>query len=90
MGGATLEHLSIFIRGDFVMWALSYGNYKEFFKLNDAPIGQDCIPLPEAGGDTRCGMAKLREQPARAHDNRIAAILQSEFETTLEQRNMIL
>eukprot|EP00959_Pyramimonas_sp_CCMP1952_P337042 7057807-Pyramimonas_sp.AAC.1 len=35
-------------------------------------------------------MAKLREQPARAQDNRIAAILESQFESTLEQRNMIL
>eukprot|EP00959_Pyramimonas_sp_CCMP1952_P357698 7489480-Pyramimonas_sp.AAC.1 len=35
-------------------------------------------------------MAKLREQPARAQDNRIAAILQSQFGSTLEQRNMIL
>eukprot|EP00959_Pyramimonas_sp_CCMP1952_P162711 3401805-Pyramimonas_sp.AAC.1 len=32
-------------------------------------------------------MAKLREQPARAQDNRIAAVLQSQYETTLEQRN---
>eukprot|EP00959_Pyramimonas_sp_CCMP1952_P291063 6088511-Pyramimonas_sp.AAC.1 len=35
-------------------------------------------------------MAQLREQPAKAQDNRIAAILESQFESTLEQRNMII
>eukprot|EP00959_Pyramimonas_sp_CCMP1952_P026663 559463-Pyramimonas_sp.AAC.1 len=34
-------------------------------------------------------MAQLREQPAKAQDNRIAAILDSQFGSTLEQRNMI-
>eukprot|EP00959_Pyramimonas_sp_CCMP1952_P156486 3272782-Pyramimonas_sp.AAC.1 len=90
MGGAALEHLSTFIHDDIMMWAFSLGNYKEWFKRNDTPIGQDCIRLPEAGGDTRCDMAQLREQPAKAQDNRIAAILESQFESTLEQRNMII
>eukprot|EP00959_Pyramimonas_sp_CCMP1952_P176661 3692448-Pyramimonas_sp.AAC.1 len=38
LGGATLEHLSVFIRDDIMMWALSHENYKEFFQQNDAPI----------------------------------------------------
>eukprot|EP00959_Pyramimonas_sp_CCMP1952_P418095 8759516-Pyramimonas_sp.AAC.1 len=59
MGGAPLEHLSTIIRDDIMMWAFSLGNYKQLFKQNDAPIGQYCIKLPEAGGDTRYGMAEL-------------------------------
>eukprot|EP00959_Pyramimonas_sp_CCMP1952_P380910 7980746-Pyramimonas_sp.AAC.1 len=58
-----------------MMWAFSFGNYKERFKQNDAAIGQDCIILPGAGGDTRCDMAQLREQRMQAQENRIAAIL---------------
>eukprot|EP00959_Pyramimonas_sp_CCMP1952_P117083 2447449-Pyramimonas_sp.AAC.1 len=53
IGGAALEHLSTVLRGDIMMWAFSFCNYKERFKQNDAAIGQDCILLPEAGGDTR-------------------------------------
>eukprot|EP00959_Pyramimonas_sp_CCMP1952_P382033 8005445-Pyramimonas_sp.AAC.1 len=89
MGGATLEHLSVFIRDDIIMWAFSYETYTEFFKQNDTPIGQDLILLPEAGGDTRCDMATLREQSATAQEDRIAAILQLQAADTLEQRNMI-
>eukprot|EP00959_Pyramimonas_sp_CCMP1952_P020615 435091-Pyramimonas_sp.AAC.1 len=59
IGGATLEHLSTAIRDYIMMWAFSFGNYKEWFKQNDTAIGQDCIILPEAGGDTRCDMAQL-------------------------------
>eukprot|EP00959_Pyramimonas_sp_CCMP1952_P449133 9404521-Pyramimonas_sp.AAC.1 len=59
MGGATFEHLSVFIRDDIMMWAFSYESYTEFFKQNDIPIGQDLIILPEANGDTRCDMATL-------------------------------
>eukprot|EP00959_Pyramimonas_sp_CCMP1952_P378505 7929029-Pyramimonas_sp.AAC.1 len=62
MGGATLEHLSTIIRDDIMMWAFLFGNYKEWFKQNDTPIGQDCIQWPEAGGDTRYGMEELRNQ----------------------------
>eukprot|EP00959_Pyramimonas_sp_CCMP1952_P474043 9502769-Pyramimonas_sp.AAC.1 len=89
MGGATLGHLSVFIRDDIMMWAFSYETYAEFFKQNDSPIGQDLVLVPEAGGDTRCDMATLREQSANAQDDRIAAILQLETADTLEQRNMI-
>eukprot|EP00959_Pyramimonas_sp_CCMP1952_P349444 7322060-Pyramimonas_sp.AAC.1 len=53
MGGATLEQLSTMIRDDIMMWAFCFGKYKEWFRQNDAPIGQDCVQLPEAGGDTR-------------------------------------
>eukprot|EP00959_Pyramimonas_sp_CCMP1952_P146801 3072778-Pyramimonas_sp.AAC.1 len=35
-------------------------------------------------------MAQLREQPVKAQENRIAAILASQFESTLEQRKMII
>eukprot|EP00959_Pyramimonas_sp_CCMP1952_P107692 2251779-Pyramimonas_sp.AAC.1 len=40
MGGATLEHLSIFISDDIMARAFSHGNVKEWFKQNDTPIGQ--------------------------------------------------
>eukprot|EP00959_Pyramimonas_sp_CCMP1952_P173597 3627627-Pyramimonas_sp.AAC.1 len=63
MGGATI------IRDDIMMWAFSFGNYKEWFKQNDAPVGQDCIQLPEAGGDTRCDMAELREQRTQTQES---------------------
>eukprot|EP00959_Pyramimonas_sp_CCMP1952_P364014 7622634-Pyramimonas_sp.AAC.1 len=58
-----------------MMWAFSFGNYKEWSKQNDAAIGQDCILLLEVGGDARCDMAQLREQRMQAPENRIAAIL---------------
>eukprot|EP00959_Pyramimonas_sp_CCMP1952_P246324 5148633-Pyramimonas_sp.AAC.1 len=35
-------------------------------------------------------MTQLREQPVQAQENRIAAILASQFESMLEQRNMII
>eukprot|EP00959_Pyramimonas_sp_CCMP1952_P178939 3740768-Pyramimonas_sp.AAC.1 len=56
---------------------------------NDTPIGPDLILLPEAGGDARCDMATLRDQSAKAQENRIAAILQLQTEGTVDQRNMI-
>eukprot|EP00959_Pyramimonas_sp_CCMP1952_P258088 5394261-Pyramimonas_sp.AAC.1 len=89
MGGAILEHLSAIIRDDIVMWAFSVGNYKEWFKQNDTPIGQYCIQLPEAGGGTRCDMAELCEQRTQTQESRTTAILNNQFEPTLEQRNMI-
>eukprot|EP00959_Pyramimonas_sp_CCMP1952_P306195 6408082-Pyramimonas_sp.AAC.1 len=79
MGGATLEHLSAIIRDDIMMWVFSFGNYKEWFKQNDTPIGQDCILLPEVGGDTRCDMAHLRGQRTQAQEDRIKAILANQF-----------
>eukprot|EP00959_Pyramimonas_sp_CCMP1952_P270497 5655041-Pyramimonas_sp.AAC.1 len=63
MGGATLEHLSTIIRDDIMMWAFSFGNYSEWFRQNDTPMGQDCVRLPEAGyDDIRYGMEELRKQ----------------------------
>eukprot|EP00959_Pyramimonas_sp_CCMP1952_P279409 5841507-Pyramimonas_sp.AAC.1 len=75
--GATLEHLSTVIRDDIILWAFSFGNYKGWFKQNDAAVGQDCILLSEAGGDTRCDMAHLRDQRTQAQENRVAAFLAS-------------
>eukprot|EP00959_Pyramimonas_sp_CCMP1952_P153188 3204476-Pyramimonas_sp.AAC.1 len=69
MGGATLEHLSTIFRDDIMMWVFSLGNYKEWFKQNDTPIGQYCILLPEAGGDTRFDMAQLREQRTQTQES---------------------
>eukprot|EP00959_Pyramimonas_sp_CCMP1952_P026362 553523-Pyramimonas_sp.AAC.1 len=72
-----------------MVWAVSFGNYKEWFKQNDAPIGQYGIQVPEAGGDTRCDMAELREQRTQTQESRTTAILNNQCESTLEQRNMI-
>eukprot|EP00959_Pyramimonas_sp_CCMP1952_P374763 7848728-Pyramimonas_sp.AAC.1 len=82
LGGAALEHLAILIRGDIMMRAFSLENHIEFFKQNDAAVGQDLILLPEAGGDTRCDMATLRDQAAKAQEDCIAAILKLQTEGT--------
>eukprot|EP00959_Pyramimonas_sp_CCMP1952_P107702 2251949-Pyramimonas_sp.AAC.1 len=71
-----------------MMWAFSFGNYKEWFKQNDTATGQDCILLPGAGGDARCDMAQLREERTQTQQNRITAIFANQFGSTLEQRNM--
>eukprot|EP00959_Pyramimonas_sp_CCMP1952_P448897 9399728-Pyramimonas_sp.AAC.1 len=63
------------IRDDIMMWAFSFGNYREWFRQNDTPIGQDCVRLPEADGDTRYGMEELRNQRFETQETRTTAIL---------------
>eukprot|EP00959_Pyramimonas_sp_CCMP1952_P001762 36203-Pyramimonas_sp.AAC.1 len=63
------------IRDDIMMLAFSFGNYKEWFRQNDAPIGHDCVQLPEAGGDTRYGMEALRNQRTQTQDTRATVVL---------------
>eukprot|EP00959_Pyramimonas_sp_CCMP1952_P462881 9483974-Pyramimonas_sp.AAC.1 len=72
-----------------MMWAFSHEDYKEFFAQNDAPVGQDLIVLPEAGGDTRCDMQTLRARAAAVQEERVAQVLQLQTTATVEQRMMI-
>eukprot|EP00959_Pyramimonas_sp_CCMP1952_P106450 2225466-Pyramimonas_sp.AAC.1 len=89
MVGAALEHLATMVRDDIMIWAFSHVDYKEFFKQNDTPVGQDLIQLPEAGGDTRCDMQMFRSRAATVQEERITHILLMQTSATLDQREMI-